>query len=76
MPVLLTIIYQFDDQQHLKVFRHARAAYYHQSVWILKEVEKLTFLPDQVIRDHLVEDRWQAVLSPQLVKIVVIFAAE
>jgi lipopolysaccharide export system permease protein len=65
-------LYQFDEQQHLQTVTYARKAYYQNAQWLLEQVEKNYLQADQVTREYLENSTWNAVLKPELIKIVVI----
>jgi lipopolysaccharide export system permease protein len=65
-------LYEFDTQSHLQTLTYARVAYYENGHWLLKDVEKNFFQPTQVSREYLPTLTWDALLKPELIKIVVI----
>jgi len=65
-------LYEFDAAQHLRALTYAKKAYYQDGQWILKEVEKHTISATQVTREFSESTTWEAVLNPELVKIVVV----
>ncbi len=65
-------LYEFDDNQHLHALTYARKAYYQNGQWLLKNVEKNNIDVNRVTRQHLETTTWDAILKPELVKIVVI----
>jgi lipopolysaccharide export system permease protein len=65
-------LYEFDAAQHLRALTYAKKAYYQEGEWILKDVEKHTIEPTQVTRQFSESTTWEAVLNPELIKIVVV----
>lgn len=65
-------LYQFDDQQNLQTVTYARIAYYQNDQWLLKQVEKNHIQANQITREYLENTTWNAILEPELIKIVVI----
>ncbi len=65
-------LYEFDTEQNLKSITRAKNAFYENGQWLLKEVEKHIIEATQVTRQYLDTVVWKAILSPELVKIVVI----
>ncbi len=65
-------LYQFDENQHLRGLTYARKAYYQNGQWLLKDVEKNNIDVNRVTRQYLETTTWEAILKPELVKIVVI----
>ena len=65
-------LYQFDEQQNLQTVTYARIAYYQNGQWLLKQVEKDHIQANQVTREYLESTTWNAILKPELIKIVVI----
>ncbi len=67
-------LYQFDDNLHLQQLTHAQFALYQKGEWVLQDVEQITYSYQQEIpsvkRQHFAELHWNAVLNPDLVKIV------
>lgn len=51
---------------------HAHTAYYKSGRWVLYEVTQTQFSEGQAQRQHLPELTWEALLSPDLVRMVVI----
>ncbi|OQY54335.1 MAG: LPS export ABC transporter permease LptG [Candidatus Parabeggiatoa sp. nov. 2] len=65
-------LYEFDAAQHLRALTYARTAYYQDGQWLLKDVEKTLIEATKVTRQFLESTTWNAVLNPELVKIVVV----
>jgi lipopolysaccharide export system permease protein len=65
-------LYQFDDQQNLQTVTYAKIADYQNDQWLLKQVEKNHIQANQITREYLENTTWNAVLKPELIKIVVI----
>jgi lipopolysaccharide export system permease protein len=64
-------LYQF-AQQRLATIVYAKTAHYHDAQWTLQQVEKIQLDPQQVTREQLPELTWNAVLNPELVRIVIL----
>ena len=65
-------LYEFDSKQELKSITKAKNASYEKGKWLLKGVEKHVIEANQVTRHYLDTVVWKAILSPELVKIVII----
>jgi lipopolysaccharide export system permease protein len=65
-------LYSFDTHQKLNSLVRARTAEYHQGHWQLNEVQKTLFEDSKVRQEQLASFTWNAQLSPELVKIVVL----
>jgi len=65
-------LYEFDTAQHLRTIAYARTAYYQDGQWQLFDVRKIQFKPTFVTRQHLKSTTWNAILKPELIKIVVV----
>ncbi|MDM8560261.1 LPS export ABC transporter permease LptG [Candidatus Parabeggiatoa sp. HSG14] len=66
------VLYEFDNAQHLQALTYARTTYYKDGKWTLYDMEKNLIEPTQVSRQFLKSITWDAILSPELVKIVVV----
>jgi lipopolysaccharide export system permease protein len=65
-------LYEFDEKKHLTAIVYAQTAFYQNGQWLLEQVEKIHITNQQVSRELLKDSTWNAVLKPELVKIVVI----
>lgn len=65
-------LYQFDEQQRLQHITYAARAYYENGQWLLEQVRQTTIEATRVTAQHLEKSTWDAVLNPDLVKLVVI----
>ncbi len=65
-------LYQFDEQKHLTTITYANTASYQQGQWHFSEVERTQLGRQQATLELLKNTTWNAVLRPELVKIVVI----
>ncbi len=65
-------LYEFDAAQRLRAITNARKASYQDGQWRLLEVEKNIIEPTQVTRQFLKSTTWNAILNPELIKIVVV----
>ncbi len=64
-------LYEFDNHR-LTTIIHAQTAHYQDTQWTLQQVEKIQIESHQVIRQTLPTLMWQAMLNPELVKIVIL----
>lgn len=65
-------LYEFDTHHQLTSLTRAKTALYLDGEWLFEQVEKTLFTPQQITHHYLEQTTWQALLSPELVKIVVI----
>jgi len=65
-------LYQVDENQALQSMVYAQSAYYQDNRWHLQNVERITFNADHVHREQLATLAWQAILNPDLIKVVVV----
>ncbi|MCK5716333.1 MAG: LPS export ABC transporter permease LptG [Thiomargarita sp.] len=63
-------LYEFDDNQNLQAVTYAKTAQYQNGQWHLQKVEKNIIGATQVTRQYLESTIWDAVLNPELIKIV------
>ncbi len=68
----ITLYQLAEDNLQPKTLIHARTAYYKQGRWVLYDVSKTHFAGEQITREFLPELTWEALLSPDLVRMVVI----
>jgi lipopolysaccharide export system permease protein len=64
-------LYEFDNHRLISIV-HAKTAHYQNTLWTLQQVEKIQLETQQVTRQQLPSLTWQAVLNPELVKIVIL----
>lgn len=66
-------IYEFDDQRLLKLATHAKSAYYQDDHWVLRDVLQTLIRDGQLTQTReLPEARWDALLDPELLDMLVI----
>jgi len=65
-------LYEFDIEHKLTSITRAKHAFYEDGQWLLKEVDKHIIEATKITRQYLDTVVWKAILSPELVKIVVI----
>jgi len=65
-------LYQFNQQQQLQHIIVANRAYYEKDRWLLEQVKKTSIGATQVTSQQLDKATWNAILNPELVKLVVI----
>jgi len=63
-------LYEFDGEQRLHAITYAETAYYQDGQWQLYKVEKSNIAPFQVTHQFLETTTWEAILNPELIKIV------
>ena len=63
-------LYEFDSKQRLKTLISANSAYYENQEWLLNNVTKVQIGATQVTRQYLKTTTWNAILNPDLIKIV------
>ncbi|WPL16032.1 Lipopolysaccharide export system permease protein LptG [Thiorhodovibrio winogradskyi] len=51
---------------------HAREAHYESDRWILKDISRSHIGEDSVRAEHLARDRWQSLIDPALLKVMVV----
>ena len=56
-------LYQFDDKGQLKSLAYARRAVHSNDGWILRDVERTSFLPRSVAVQKIASERWQTTLD-------------
>lgn len=66
------LIYEFDDQQHLRRVTQARQARYVDDHWDLQGVARTDFNQQQITSRRLQHVSWQTLLDPQLLGIVAV----
>jgi lipopolysaccharide export system permease protein len=65
-------LYEFDAEQRLQALTYARTAYYQDGKWLLQDVERDRIEATQVTRQFLEKTTWEAILKPELIRMVVI----
>jgi len=63
-------LYEFDSEQRLKTLISADSAYYENGEWLLNNVTKVQIEANKVTRQYLKTATWNAILNPDLIKIV------
>ena len=63
-------IYQFDDQQRLRVATHAERGTYEQGKWTLEDIRQSVIGKDGVSARTIVAADWQLGFEPELAKVV------
>jgi len=56
-------LYQFDDKGQLQSLAHARRAEHSNNGWILRDVERTTFLPRSVTVTRVASEHWRTELD-------------
>lgn len=64
-------IYEFVENQQLKVATHAASAVYLGDHWLLQDIRQSHFSDQEVTSTHLESADWDSLLSPDLIDIVV-----
>ena len=65
-------IYEFDGQNRLAVSSRAKRARYEEDQWILEDIEQTLFKPERVTKHRIKQARWDSMLDPGLISLVVI----
>lgn len=65
-------IYEFDTANRLKTSTYAKGAHYAGGRWLLEDIDQTTFQPEKLTQRHITRARWESLLDPHLVNIVVI----
>lgn len=65
-------VFEYDQQQSLKRSWFAKKAIYQQGYWQLSEIERSIFSPDKVQTEFEQTARWNAGLTPALLKLLVL----
>lgn len=66
-------IYEFDENYRLKAVRVAREGLYQgENQWLLKDVVLTRFLPDSAATDRIGDMRWQSVLTPRILSVLLV----
>ncbi len=63
-------IYEFDDQNRLRVSTSARQAYYKQGRWVLENINQTVFDVDRVRTRRMEHAPWDSLLDPKLINLV------
>lgn len=63
-------LYKLDNTQRLHTVIFAKTAYYWGNQWLLEDVEETIISNVEIKQNYLPTMTWQAVLNPELVKIV------
>lgn len=64
------VIYEFDDQWRLRVTTRAPRALHDGEAWQLENVEQSLFSEDGITTSRIDRAAWQALLKPELVRVV------
>ncbi|MGH8468812.1 MAG: LPS export ABC transporter permease LptG [Gammaproteobacteria bacterium] len=65
-------IYEFDDQNRLRVSTFARQAYYKRGRWVLERINQTVFEADRVRKRRMEHATWDSLLDPKLINLVAI----
>ncbi len=65
-------IYEFDEQNRLKVSTYARQAKYEEGQWILEGIAQTIIEESQVLQRRISKAAWESLLRPDLINMVVI----
>ncbi|MBA3493716.1 MAG: LPS export ABC transporter permease LptG [Gammaproteobacteria bacterium] len=65
-------IYEFDDQNRLRVSTSARQAYYKQGRWVLEKINQTVFDADRVRKRRMEHAPWDSLLDPKLINLAAI----
>ena len=65
-------LYKFDKYHRLNTLLYAKKAFYKDKEWHLQEVEKIDISDSEIKRSYLKSSTWNAMLNPELIKIIVV----
>lgn len=65
-------IYRFDEHNKLELISHATNAHFEKDNWQLKNVTNTFFLPNQVALSKHDDSRWQSLIRPELLNILLV----
>jgi len=65
-------VYQFDDEHRLKLATEAKRAMYHNGDWLLENVRQSRVSADGVHVRHLHKLTWKTLISPGLLRLVMV----
>jgi lipopolysaccharide export system permease protein len=66
-------IYQFDDNDHLRLARSAaQADYLGGGVWKLLDVAQTEFTPDGPRVEHLASAQWHSTVNPEMIDVLIV----
>ena len=65
-------IYEFDDKQRLLEVTQAHTGQYSNGKWVLYQVQRSQIEPTRVETQHLKKMEWQSLLTPDMIKVVVV----
>jgi lipopolysaccharide export system permease protein len=51
---------------------HVRAAHYENGQWVLRDISRSLISSDRVQSDHLEQARWESLLNPRLLELIVV----
>jgi len=60
------------EDNRLRSATHAREARYSDGQWILTDIERSRIAPDRVAVDRLARTRWDSLLNPRLLEVIVV----
>ncbi len=65
-------IYEFDEQDQLRVSTHAEKGRYEEGRWLLENLIQTDLTNEKLISKNLEKAAWDSMLNPELINIVVI----
>ena len=66
-------LYEFDDNQRLRIVKHAEKAHFmEQEKWVLQKVRQTEITPKQTFASEIEVENWTSKIDPNLMNIVVI----
>ncbi len=65
-------IYRFDEDNQLETVSHAEAAHFESDSWQLTNVTNTLFLPEQIALTKHEDSRWQSLIRPDLLNILLV----
>ena len=65
-------IYEFDEQNRLRVASKAARAEYHDDQWVLESLQQSLIREQGVQREHVKKAEWSSVVEPDLVNVIAV----
>jgi len=65
-------IYEFDDDEHLRIATHARRARYADNKWLLENIEQSVLETDHISEREIKLAAWNSLLNPDVINLVAI----
>ena len=65
-------IYEFDENDHLRIATHANQARYVNDKWLLENIEQSVIGPDHVSERKIDLAAWNSLLNPDVINLVAV----